>query len=67
MLVVMLVVMPGLLLQLWQQLLRRSVVQPSDDILENSPDVVGRLTRGEGVPHAWVELERLVLARRRLV
>jgi len=61
--------MPGLLLHLCWQVLHRdgSVVQPSDDILENSADVVGRLTRGEGVPHAWVELERLVLARRRLV
>jgi hypothetical protein len=60
-----LVVMPGLLLHLRQLL--RPFFKPGDDIREDGVDVVGRLAGGEGVPHARVELERLVLARRRPV
>jgi hypothetical protein len=38
------------------------VAQLDNDVLENSLDVVWQLAGGEGVPHACVEFERLVLA-----
>lgn len=65
--VVLLAVMSSLELQLIRRSVGGSVVQPSNDVLENRPDVVGRLAGGESVPHARVELERLVVARRRSV
>lgn len=40
------------------------MVEPRDDVGEDEVDVLGQLAGGERVPHARVELERLVRAGR---
>lgn len=63
-LLLVLLVVPRLMLHLWSRRTfagRPPPVEPSDDVWEDKVDVLRGLTGRERMPHARVELERLVL------